>query len=331
MTLDSINSGMNPPRPRLGPGVALWLAWAGLRWLAHWLVADGGAIGVVIETGAVAAMLPAVWLWYRFARSVRWWEAALVGLGAWALIWTVLAATSISAAVQQAVGAAPAAAGMSVALALMSRPAPSRTDPSGPLRAHFLRNVVHSASVLVPRSPAKAVAALEHLGEMLGHVLRAGESATVSLGDELAFVESYLALERLRYGERLRSDITAAGETYRFAVPSLCIQPLVENAVRHGVAREAGPTRVTVDVQLDAGFVVIRVTDDGKGATLDQVTRSKGRGLRLLAGRLEAGGARGSSMTLETSPSTGFTATLRLPARVDPKDRTDERFSIDSR
>jgi len=331
LSLNSINSGMNPPRPRLGPGVALWLTWAGLRWLAHVLVAESGAIAVVSDIGVMAAMLPAIWLWYRYRRPVRWWGAALAGLGTWVLIWTVLAATPIAAAAQQAIGAAPAAAGMSVALALLTRPAASRTDLSGPLRAHFLRNVVHSVSVLVPRSPAKAVAALEQFGEMLDHVLRAGEGATVSLGDELAFVESYLALERLRYGERLRSHIVAAGETYRFAVPSLCIQPLVENAVRHAVAQEAGPTRVTVDVQLNAGFVVIRVTDDGKGATLDQVTRSKGRGLRLLAGRLEAGGARGSTMTLEASPTKGFTATLRLPARVNPKDRTDERFSIDSR
>ncbi|HKD18213.1 MAG TPA: histidine kinase [Thermoanaerobaculia bacterium] len=183
------------------------------------------------------------------------------------------------------------------------------------VQPHFILNVLHALLGLVRRDPARAEAALERLGELLrfgSEVHQAGRD-WVPLSREWDFVTSYLELERVRLGSRLAVSADADDGALDVAVPPFALQPLVENAIVHGVAPRAGGGRIEVSARREDGRLRLSVRDDGPGASEEQVTASPRTGLRLLRERLAALYAGRARMRFETPPGGGFGVVLDLP------------------
>jgi sensor histidine kinase YesM len=187
------------------------------------------------------------------------------------------------------------------------------------LNPHFLFNALHSLSSLVRHDTAAAEQALERLGQLLRYALddRVGED--VALAEEWDFARHYLDLEALRLGKRLRVSVDLQPEALDCVVPPFLIQPLVENAVRHGISPRPQGGCVSVRAHIEDGRLVLRVSDDGVGAARDALEDAEGLGLRALRLRLEARFNGASGMRFDTTPGAGFAATVTLPAQgLDP-------------
>lgn len=183
---------------------------------------------------------------------------------------------------------------------------------SAQLHPHLLFNALHTIVQLIPIDPSRATRAAEELAGILRTALSERRDV-VTLKEEWNFVQRYLAIETLRFGERLRVREQIADEARDLFVPAFALQTLIENAVRHAAAPRAQTTDVLIDAHRDGDDLVIRVADDGPGAASQKVAQSEGTGLRRLRERL--GWLCGAAATLEirTQPGQGFAATLRLP------------------
>jgi signal transduction histidine kinase len=186
----------------------------------------------------------------------------------------------------------------------------------GQLDPHFLFNTLHTAAVLTKHDPAAAALALERLAGLLRYVLDAQRGARdeVPLADELGFIDAYLALEGLRLGERLRVERDIAPDALDKPVPSLALQPLVENALRYGIAERASGGTLSLRGRLEDRTLVLEVADDGPGTSRLDPPRGTGVGLTTLRERLRARFGAAAKMEIETAPGRGFHVTLRIPA-----------------
>jgi LytS/YehU family sensor histidine kinase len=134
------------------------------------------------------------------------------------------------------------------------------------LRPHFLFNALNATVALVRDGEnARAADALVGISELLRATLRGDARHEVTLEEELAFVERYLAIERLRMGERLRVEIDVPPSLLDVRVPSLCLQPFVENAIRHGLRHVPGEAVVSVTARVSKDTLRLAVTDNGVG------------------------------------------------------------------
>ena len=133
------------------------------------------------------------------------------------------------------------------------------------LDPHFVFNALNTISSQVERDPRLARTMIEHLGDLLRLSLEARDRQEIPLAEELAFLDHYVAIQKIRFADNLRIEIQVAPEVKHALVPSLIVQPLVENAIRHGVSGRASGGTVTVIAEQDANQVHIRVTDDGVG------------------------------------------------------------------
>lgn len=183
------------------------------------------------------------------------------------------------------------------------------------LNPHFLFNSLNTVAALIEEDPARAVTAVERLSELLRYGLEGTKHDAVPLRRELEAVESFLEIERLRYGERLRWTVDAAQGTHAVEVPPLLLQPLVENAVRHGVAARREGGSVTVTARLQQGRLVIEVLDDGPGTGTEGGT---GLGAATVRERLAL--AFGEDASFEAGPraSGGYAVTIEIAVGADP-------------
>ncbi len=183
------------------------------------------------------------------------------------------------------------------------------------LHPHFVLNVLHALLGLVRRDPGLAEKALERLGELLrfGQWVQQTGSDWVPLSREWAFVQSYLELERMRLGPRLRVEVDADASALDVAVPPFALQPLVENAIVHGVAPRAAGGRVQVSARRSGGTLCLAVRDDGPGASEAEIAASPRTGLKLLQERLAALYAGRARVAFESPADGGFRVRLELP------------------
>jgi signal transduction histidine kinase len=184
------------------------------------------------------------------------------------------------------------------------------------LNPHFVLNTLHALLGLVRRDPSTAEAAIERLGELLRFGMKVDQQRTdrVALREEWAFVTSYLDLEQLRLGDRLRVDVTAEPGAMDIAVPPFAIQPLVENAIAHAVAPRASGGCVAVSVRHEAGRLRVEVSDDGPGASEAAILASSRTGLRLLRERLATLYSGQARLSFAEREGGGLIAQLDLPA-----------------
>jgi signal transduction histidine kinase len=133
------------------------------------------------------------------------------------------------------------------------------------LDPHFLFNALNTISSQVERNPRLARTMIEHLGDLLRLSLDARDRQEIPLAEELAFLDHYIAIQKIRFAETLRIEIQVTPEVKYALVPCLIVQPLVENAIRHGISRRASGGTVTVTAERGPNQVEIRVADDGVG------------------------------------------------------------------
>jgi len=184
------------------------------------------------------------------------------------------------------------------------------------LQPHFLFNALNVVSSLIHRDPDAAERMVTRLGDLLRLTLDESAPPTVPLRRELELLEGYLAIERARFRDRLTVDLDVAPGTLEAGVPYLILQPLAENAVRHGVARRAGPGRIAVRARLHRGYLALEVQDDGEGLAGRSGPAGNGVGLSNTRARLEQLYGTGARLSLVERRSGGATARLVLPLRV---------------
>ena len=154
------------------------------------------------------------------------------------------------------------------------------------------------------------------LGDLLRASLTHASRPLVTLGDELTFLDDYLAIEAARFEGRITVSVRADDDAIDEMVPSFVLQPLVENAIRHGVARKSSGGHVDVTATRSSSGLTLRVLDSGAG--LDRAWefgRDAGIGLRNVASRLEHLYGRSDLLTIESPASGGVDARIDLPAR----------------
>ena len=184
------------------------------------------------------------------------------------------------------------------------------------IEPHFLFNTLANVQALIDIDPAKAKAMLESFTDYLRSSLGSLRSGQGRLGSELALVQAYLSLLKTRMEDRLSFDIADDPALSEARLPALCLQPLVENAVHHGLEPKVEGGRIAVSARRDGGSLVLEVCDDGLGLAAAQ-GRRKGSGLALanLRERLASAYGGAASLTL-TDTAPGTRATLRLPLEM---------------
>ena len=167
------------------------------------------------------------------------------------------------------------------------------------MNPHFLFNALNTIGYLVQTSPARAHATLMQLTALLRGVLRSAEAGS-TLGDEIDLVSAYLEIERERFEERLRVDIDVPGELRGIRVPALMIQPLVENAIKHGIASCRSGGRVTIESRARGDKLAVTVRNSGAHVTDADIAlgRRHGVGLSNLDARLRHQYGDAASLTL---------------------------------
>ncbi len=133
------------------------------------------------------------------------------------------------------------------------------------LDPHFLFNALNTVSSQVEREPKLARKMIEHLGDLLRLSLNSQGVQEISLSEELAFLDHYLAIQKIRFGDALKIEIRIAQDVRNALVPSLFIQPLVENAIRHGISKRARGGSIVLSAQRLKQRLIVEVVDDGVG------------------------------------------------------------------
>jgi two-component system LytT family sensor kinase len=190
------------------------------------------------------------------------------------------------------------------------------------LHPHFLFNTLNTIAILIrERDTAIAERLVTQLGDVLRQVLRTSHANETSLGEELAFLRTYLEIEQVRFGDRLAVQWHIDEELLDATVPVLLLQPLVENALRHGIARSEEGGVVEIGARRVSGEMELWVRDTGSGSAdgdaerLDGATRESGSGLGLsnTRKRLEQLYPARARLTLEREASGGARARVTLP------------------
>ena len=181
------------------------------------------------------------------------------------------------------------------------------------LQPHFLFNALGSIAELVHEDPDRADRMIGRLSDLLRATLDVSGRDEVTLAEELALLRSYVAIQQTRFGDRLDVVIDVPDDGLAARVPFLLLQPLVENAIRHGVGARTAGGRVRISAIRDGAILVLTVEDDGVGR---QVESADGVGLTNTRGRLEAMYGPDATVTMAPRERGGTIVTVRLPFRT---------------
>ena len=185
---------------------------------------------------------------------------------------------------------------------------------TGQLHPHFLFNTLQGISTLIHRDANAADEMLGKLSDLLREVLRHRDQALVSLGDEVRYARTYLDIARLRFADRLEFAIDVPAELHGAAVPLFILQPLIENALGHGIGTRALGGNVSVRARRDGNRLKLEVEDDGGGLPVTAV--KDGIGLSNTRERLRASFENDHSFALEPSTGGGVLARIDIPYRA---------------
>jgi two-component system, LytTR family, sensor kinase len=186
------------------------------------------------------------------------------------------------------------------------------------LHPHFLFNALNTISAFVEKDPRGARQMIEHLGDLLRFSLEHSEAQETTLAAELAVLDHYLAIQRVRFEDHLRLRLDIAPEALPALAPSLILQPLVENAIRHSVAQQTTPVCVTILAAREDGHLRLQVSDDGAGLTADwNWDAHAGVGLTNTKQRLEQLYPAAHQLNLNNAEGGGVTVEIILPFRTN--------------
>jgi LytS/YehU family sensor histidine kinase len=181
------------------------------------------------------------------------------------------------------------------------------------INPHFLFNTLNVLASLIQSDPEKAERVTEELADIFRYALESTRHEWVKLDDELRFLESYLEIETARFGARLVYIIEVESELRLLKIPPMILQPLVENAIKHGIGSRVSGGRVRISGWFDADRVILSVEDTGTGEAMSPRYRGAGVGLSNVRERLEHLYGAGGVLRLEPVPEGGTRATLVLP------------------
>lgn len=185
------------------------------------------------------------------------------------------------------------------------------------INPHFLFNTLTSVSSLIRSQPETARVVIQKLSGLLRRLMRSHEQF-VSLREELEAIDEYLDIEVIRFGPRLTVRKEIAPDTLDVMVPSMILQPLVENSIKHGLARKVGPGRITIRSRRERGLAVIEVEDDGLGISDERLhtAMSSGIGLSNVHERVRVIYGATGKVALTGAPGRGACVRLEIPLFV---------------
>jgi LytS/YehU family sensor histidine kinase len=297
-------------------GVGVWWLTGRLPWNFHapafYAVHAAAMIGFAVAYTSTA-------IWPDLARG-RLEEALRMILAAPTLLWNLLmgswlymvvAGLSYTIRAQRRVRAQEAAMTEARLMAQHAQLAALRSQ----VNPHFLFNALHSVGALVSVDPGRADRAIERLGDLLRYALHASDE--VPFADEWQFTLDYLAFEELRLGERLRISTHVDQDAADVSVPPLILQPLVENAVRHGIADRPEGGSLDLRAVVEGKRLIVTIVDDGPAAAGE---RPAGLGLATVRRRLSALYGEAAALHVRTNEP-GWWVSLDIPAAALRHDR----------
>jgi LytS/YehU family sensor histidine kinase len=181
------------------------------------------------------------------------------------------------------------------------------------LQPHFLFNTLNTIAEMVHEDPDKADAMIGGLSDLLRRTLDLGNSQAISLADEIDLVSRYLDIQRTRFGERLQVHIAIDAGAADARVPPLLLQPIVENAIRHGLAARLDAGRIDVEAHVDGETLRLVVTDDGSGEAGEVIAGPERVGLGNTRARLDALYGGRARLALTPVAGRGARVTIEIP------------------
>lgn len=304
------------------PNWLLWLAlspavlWSARRWPLHRSTPVHAANLLIVVLVLSVAHTAGFTLYLRLVAGAppRPFVRETAGLLSWRLGLSVFEFGALLAAILMLDAAARARASAVAAERATAEATNARLHAlQMQIQPHFLFNALNTAAMLArSENPERAADMITRLADLLRELVADAPEARVPLRDELNFVERYLSIERARFGERLRITVTAAADALDVRVPRLLIQPLVENAVRHGLSVSASSGAIDIVATRTDRWLTVQVSDDGAAPRHDQVAPREGVGLGNTRSRLRT--LYGDAFELAfSSAAAGTTVTMRIP------------------
>jgi two-component system, LytTR family, sensor kinase len=193
------------------------------------------------------------------------------------------------------------------------------------LQPHFLFNTLNAIMVLVRQHKGReAEEMLAKLSDLLRSVLEDVETQEVPLSRELEYLQLYLSIEQVRFQDRLRVEIAVDPEMLDSAVPSMALQPIVENAIRHGIGRSLSAGSIVISATGVDGKLAIRIRDDGPGLGPADGVPTRGIGISNTRARLARLYGDGAQLLVENGENGGAVATMILPRHIAPPSSAPE-------
>jgi len=182
------------------------------------------------------------------------------------------------------------------------------------INPHFLFNTLTSISSLIRTEPETARMLITRLSGLLRRLMRSTDHF-VTLREELESIDEYLDIEVVRFGPQLKVTKQISADTLDIVVPSMILQPLVENSIKHGLSRKVGEGRITITSVLREGHAIIEVHDDGLGMTEDRLQHALGEGIGLsnVNERLRTIYGANYHLKLKSVPGQGTCASVEIP------------------
>ena len=301
----------------LGAAVHPWVRWLQRqppRW--HWLLHTLAALLFGVAWQALEFAL--AWALFGSEHAIASWQQRVL----WRAVWGVFAYVALALGFAGVLHARRAqASALAAAQAESALVRAELAAISGKLNPHFLFNTLNSLIALTRKDAAGAEQALLGFARMMRYVLdtQRGAADRVPLRDEIDFVRDYLALEALRLGPRLRVQWQLDAAALDRGIPPLTLQPLVENAIQHGIAPRIDGGLVRIAAQQQADALHLTVADDGVGCDSGTPGAGAGVGVGLNALRrrfaLDYGGR--ARLAVHTAPGAGFRVEIWLPEGDD--------------
>ncbi len=180
------------------------------------------------------------------------------------------------------------------------------------LNPHFIFNALNSVRALVDEDPAKAKNAITQLSNIMRNSLILDKKRLINFNDELNTVIDFLALEKIRYEERLTTEFTIHPESYKYQIPPLMLQTLVENGIKHGISNLTHGGLIAIETQVENGQLVIFIRNSGQ-LILDKRRKRKGFGIENTKQRLKLIFDRAATFSIKNETDNLVVTTLRIP------------------
>jgi two-component system LytT family sensor kinase len=184
---------------------------------------------------------------------------------------------------------------------------------------HFLFNSLNTIADLIVTDPAKAEAMTILLAKVFRHVLMHSDQQFSRVAEEMDFLRTYLGIEQVRFGARLRVSMDVDPLVSEAPIPSLILQPIVENAIKHGLAPKVGDGHISITAACQGEFVRLAVEDDGVGVRAPGPAAARagnGLGLKIISERLRTLYAGQASLDVQPAKSLGILVTILIPREI---------------